>query len=51
MMQNNMPGPNSLLADYKKYEYVMNVDKKFLIEDLFKGGEEGRKRTLEEIRA
>ena len=29
----------------------MNVDKKLLLEDLFKGGEEGRKRTLEEIRS
>ena len=50
-MQNNMPGPNTLLSDYKKYEYVMNVDRKLLLEDLFKAGEEGRKRTLEEIRA
>ena len=46
-----MQGPNNLLGDYKKYEYVMNVDKKLLLEDLFKGGEEGRKKTLEEIRA
>jgi len=29
----------------------MNVDKKVLLEDLFKGGDEGRKRTLDEIRA
>ena len=50
-MKNNTPGPNNLLSDYKKYEYVMNVDRKVLIEDLFKGGEEGRKKTLEEIRA
>ena len=50
MMLNNTPGPNNLLADYKKYEYVMNVDKKLLLEDLFKGGEDSRKKSLEEIR-
>jgi hypothetical protein len=51
MIGNNVAGPNELLERYKKYEYILNVDKKALIEDLFKGGEEGAKRTLQEIRA
>ena len=50
MIGNNVGGPNALLEKYKKYEYILNVDKKALIEDLFKGGEEGQKKTLQEIR-
>jgi len=39
MFDENCPDPLSLLDEYKKYEYVMNVDKKELIDSLFKGGE------------
>jgi hypothetical protein len=39
------------LDDYKKYEYILNIDKKQLIDDLFKGGENGQKLPLEEIKA
>jgi len=41
MIHGNVEGPNNLLEEYKKYEYILNVDKKQLIDDLFKGGEDG----------
>jgi hypothetical protein len=50
MIINNISGPNELLDQYKEYEYIINTDKKALIDDLFSGGEEGKKRTLEEIK-
>jgi len=50
MIDQNLRGPEQLLADFKKYEYILNVDKRALVEDLFKGGEDGKKKTLEEIR-
>jgi len=46
MIVNNITDPNGLLKKYKKYEYVLNVDKKALIDDLFNGGEEGAKKSL-----
>jgi uncharacterized protein Smg (DUF494 family) len=52
MLDQNVGGPNELLEEYKKYEYVLNVDKKALVDDLFKGGEnKDEKKTLEEIEA
>jgi hypothetical protein len=39
------------LDEYKKYEYILNIDKKQLIDDLFKGGEKGVKVPLAEIKA
>jgi hypothetical protein len=39
------------LEEFKKFEYIINTDKKALIEDLFKGGEGGTKKPLEEIKA
>jgi hypothetical protein len=51
MVLGNVEGPNSLLDEYKKYEYIVNVDKKELIDSLFKGTEEGTKVPLEEIKA
>jgi hypothetical protein len=50
MILGNIGDPNGLLKKYKKYEYVLNVDKKALIDDLFKGGEDGAKKSLEEIK-
>jgi hypothetical protein len=38
------------LSEFKKYEYILNVDKGELIKDLFKGGDDGSKKSLEEIR-
>lgn len=38
MFQENIVGPNELLAKYKQYEYVLNVDRKALVKELF-GGE------------
>jgi len=50
MINNNVDGPQALLEEYKKYEYILNVDKKELIDDLFKGGEDGKKKSLAEIK-
>ena len=47
MLEQNIIGPSELLDKYKEYEYILNVDKKELIDDLFKPGQ---KKTLEEIR-
>jgi hypothetical protein len=49
MIDGNVSGPLELLESYKKYEYILNVDKKALVDDLFKGGEEGAKKPLEDI--
>lgn len=49
MISENIDAPNALLDEYKKYEYIINVDKKKLVDDLFKGGEDGAKKSLEEI--
>jgi len=46
MINSNVSGPNALLEEYKKYEYILNIDKKELIDDLFKGGEDGQKKSL-----
>jgi hypothetical protein len=51
MIEENVEGPKSLLDEYKKYEYILNVYKKQLVDDLFKGAEDGGKVPLEEIKA
>lgn len=38
MFQENIKGPLELLEKYKQYEYILNVDKKKLLKELF--GEE-----------
>ena len=35
MFKENQVAPHALLDQYKKYEYILNVDKKKLIKDLF----------------
>lgn len=45
-----MNSVDALLQQFKKYEYILNVDKKALVDDLFKGGEEGGKKPLPEIK-
>ena len=47
MMAENIVGPVALLEKYKQYEYILNVDRKQLIKDLFRGEE---KASLEELR-
>jgi hypothetical protein len=39
MFAENIVGPQELLEKYKQYEYILNVDKKNLIKELF-GGEQ-----------
>ena len=39
MFEENIVGPNELLQQYKKYEYILNVDRKQLIKELFQGPE------------
>jgi translation initiation factor 2 beta subunit (eIF-2beta)/eIF-5 len=46
MIEENIIQPNELLAKYKEYEYILNVDKKELIDGLFLG----EKKSLEEIK-
>ena len=50
MIDENIQGPNDLINEYKKFEYVLNVDKKALIDDLFHGSETGGKKHIDEIR-
>jgi hypothetical protein len=38
MIEENIKGPLELLQKYKEYEYILNVDKKALLKELF--GEE-----------
>jgi len=47
LVDENVTGPEELLEKYKKYEYIFNVDKKELIDTLFKGE---TKKTLAEIK-
>lgn len=47
MFAENIIGPNQLLNKYKEYEYILNVDKKQLIKELF-GGEQ--KASLKELK-
>lgn len=47
MFNDNIVGPLELLEKYKKYEYILNVDSKQLIKDLFNGEQ---KATLKELR-
>lgn len=50
MYDENCPDPNQLLEQYREFEYVLNVDKKELIDGLFKGGEnKDEKQPLEVI--
>ena len=39
LIEENIGGPNELLESYKRYEYILNVDKKVMIDELFKSGE------------
>jgi hypothetical protein len=39
MFNENIVGPLELLEKYKQYEYILNVDKKALVKELF-GGEQ-----------
>ena len=50
MIDDNISGPNDLINEYKSFEYVLNVDKKALIEDLFHGSETGGKKHIDDIR-
>lgn len=43
MIDQNLKGPENLIVEFKRYEYILNVNKKALIEDLFKGKEEEKK--------
>jgi len=47
MIEENIVGPNELLDKFKLYEYILNVDKKALIKELFKGEQ---KAPLEKLR-
>jgi len=49
MIDQSLAGPEKLLAAFKKFEYILNIDKKALVDDLFKGGEDGKKKSLKEI--
>jgi hypothetical protein len=51
LFTDNIGEPEELLERYQKYDYVINVDKKTLIDDLFHRGEnKNEKAPLEEIR-
>lgn len=54
MCQENMAGPNELLAKFSKYEYLLNVDRKQLVNEIFNKviteGEPSEKIPLHEIR-
>ncbi len=47
MFQENITGPIELLEKYKKFEYILNVDRSALVKELF-GGEQ--KAPLKELR-
>jgi hypothetical protein len=54
MYDENIGGPNELLERFKKYDYILNVDKKKQISDLFKAVDEETnetyKKPLEDIK-
>lgn len=51
LFEENSPEPKSLLESFQQFEYVMNTDKKELIDELFKRGENrDEKAPLEEIK-
>jgi len=51
LISENIQGPNDLLAAYSKYDYILNVDRKELIDNLFKTGEKKNEKVpLEQIR-
>lgn len=51
MVSGNTAGTTELLERYKKYEYILNVDKKELIHNLFGDGTEANpKKSMEEIK-
>jgi hypothetical protein len=50
MLDLNVISVDQLLQQFKKYEYILNVDKKALVDDLFKGGEDGAKKPLADIK-
>lgn len=47
IIEENIKGPLELLEKYKQYEYILNVDKKALLKELFNGDE---KAALNDIR-
>lgn len=48
MFNENIVGPHELLEKYKKYEYILNVDSKQLIKDLFNGEQKASLKELKE---
>lgn len=48
MINENIKGPIELLEKYKKYEYILNVDKKALLKELFGGEEKAHLSVLRE---
>ena len=50
MLDLNVISVDALIQKFKKFEYILNVDKKALVDDLFKGSEEGGKKPLAEIK-
>ena len=50
MLDLNVISVDALLQQFKKFEYILNVDKKALVDDLFKGGEDGGKKPLADIK-
>lgn len=48
MVDENVFGPIQLFEQFKKYEYILNVDKKALIKELFKSGEKAPLHKLRE---
>lgn len=51
LFDENSPKPTELLENFKKYEYIMNTDRKEMVENLFKLGEnKDEKAPLAEIK-
>lgn len=47
MLDENTVGPENQLKEYKKYEYILNVDSKQLIVDLFQNKERAANEEVE----
>jgi hypothetical protein len=51
LIDDNISTPNELLDSYKEYEYIMNVDKREMVDNLFKTGpNKDEKVSLQEIK-
>lgn len=46
LFTDNSPDPIVLLENFKKYEYIMNIDKKEMVDSLFKKGENKDEKAL-----